>query len=272
MRKLEDEKKKPLMGAKQALPPAEPEEDVEAEVPEAAPAEEEPAPEAPEEEPMTAPGEEVPQDGEQASPEEQQQYETFYANAIELIYSEKGDYAMLKQVLDRLRKGEDPIEGLAAVASNVFMALVTSASKNGVQISPDVMMQGGYDIVADLAELAGRAQVHTYTEEETEGAYYRAADMVREQMQNSGMLDAEKSATEFEMLRQAEEQGLLDQVLPGATEAAAKLGKKAAPTPSPEEGESEAAEPEDDEAPPAEAAPPPEDDEKKPKGMRPKGK
>ncbi len=269
MRKLE----KPLMGAKQAPPPVEPEEDVEAEVPEAAPVEEDPAPAAPEEEPMAAPGEEVPQDGEQASPEEQQQYEQFYANAIELIYSEKGDYAMLKQVLDRLRKGEDPIEGLAAVATSVFMALVTSASKKGVQISPDVMMQGGYDIVADLAELAGRAKVHTYTEEETEGAYYRAADMVREQMQNAGMLDAEKSATELEMLRQAEESGQLDDVLPGATEAAKRLGSKAAPTPAPEEGADEAAEPEDDDAPPVEAAPPPTDEEDdKPKGMRPKGK
>jgi hypothetical protein len=67
---------------------------------------------------------------------------------------------------------------------------------------------------------------------------------------------------------------MLDQVLPGATEAAKRLGNKAAPTPAPEEGAEGAAEAETEEAPPTKAAPPPADDEddQKPKGMRPKGK
>lgn len=206
------------------------------------------------------------QDGEPASPEEQAAYERFVANAMELVYNEKGNYAALRTVLDRLRAAEDPIEGLASVATYVFMALVKSAAGKGVQITPDVMMQGGFDIIADLADLSKRAKIHTYTEEETEGAYYRAADMVREQMQAAGMVDQEKSATELEMMRLAEEQGKLDEVLPGATEAAKRFGSRAAPTPASDEDADEAAEVEDEEAPPDEMAAPP-NETKKSKGM-----
>lgn len=215
-------------------------------------------------------------EGEPATPEEQEQYERFVANAMALVYSDKNNYGTLRKVIERLKVGEDPIEGLASVTTHIFMALVTSATKKGVQISTDVMMQGGYDIVSDLAELAGLAKIHKYTQEEIEGAYYRAADMVREQMQSMGLLDAQEQASQLEMLKQAEQEGKLDQVLPGATEAAKKLGK-AAPTPESEEDDEEAAEPEEEDAPPSdddEAAPPPEEDEEedKPKGMRPKGK
>lgn len=271
-------KKKPMMGAAQA-PVEEDEEELPAAPAQGAPAE---APvEGEEETPMPEGEDAAPEDGVPATPEEQQAYEQFVANAMNLIYSEKNDYAMMKKIVERLRLGvdnektKDPIEALASVASNVFMRVVDSATKKGVQINPDVMMQAGFDIVSDLADLSKRTKVYTYSTEEVEGAYYQAADMVRAQMQQAGMLDAEKSADELEMLRQAEEQGMLEDVLPGATQAAEKLGAKAASMSQPEEGEDEAAEDaEDTDAPPAEAAPPPNDDEDdedaKPKGMSPK--
>lgn len=168
------------------------------------------------------PGEEAPPEG-GAAPEEQKTYDTFVANALNLIYNEKNDYQALRSTLDRLRNADDPVEGLAAVASTVVMRLVESAQKKGVSLSPDVLLQGGTEIIEDLAELSGRARIHKYTPEEVEGALYRAADLVREQMQQAGLLDPATAQQDLEALKQADQAGTLDDVLPGATQAAKRF-------------------------------------------------
>lgn len=148
------------------------------------------------------------------SPEEQKEYEQFIDNALSLVYDDK----VLPTVLQRLSGGGDPIEGLAAATVLIVDRLEDSAKKAGRQISPDVLMHGGKEILEDLANLAEQAKIHTFTPEEAEGAYYRALDLYRAMKSQSGELDTEGLKQDFSQIVQADQSGQLEELAPGLAE------------------------------------------------------
>ena len=164
---------------------------------------------------MAGANENAPQ-GEPASPEEQQQYERFVDNALQLIYSDQTLPNVLKRLqgLGEGQNGTDPIEGLAQTAVMIVGGLQESAAKDQVQLTPDVLFHGGVAIIEDLAELASKAKIHDYDEKEIEGALYRAMDLYREQHP----VDQEGLKQDFEALRQADASGELDAKAPGLKE------------------------------------------------------
>src|SRR5690606_18411012 len=113
-------------------------------------------------------GEAMPQDAaamqggfQQASPEEQEQYELFVAQGMNLIY----DKRLFQSVVGMLEGEGDPIEGLARTAALVVAKVIQSADKAGQKFPGDVLYAAATEIFEDLAELSRRAQIKDYSQD-----------------------------------------------------------------------------------------------------------
>lgn len=148
--------------------------------------------------PMNMEGEEA-----NVSPEEQATYDAFVGNAYKLIEKARDG------ILSSLGASEDPKMNLANATAQVVMAVHQSAAKSGQQISPDVLFHGGAEIMETLAEAAERAQIHNFTEEELEGAFFQAVDMYREMATQAGLVDPEHAKAEFQNVLQQDQSGEL---------------------------------------------------------------
>lgn len=170
----------------------------------------------------------------QATPEEQAQYEQFVKNAWQLVY---GGGKVKPEILTALDGDGDPKEGLAQTTVGIVARLKQSADESGAEISADVVLHAGIEILADLANLQKEAGIADLSDDEQEGAFYRAVDLYRDMLQKSGGLDTGALEEDFGALVEADRQGNPDAVLPGATEAAQRFsGKGEAPAEGDEEG------------------------------------
>lgn len=145
------------------------------------------------------------------SPEEQQQYEQFVGQALNLIYDDKG----MQAVTQRLKGTGDPMDDLAQTAVMVVTRVQESAREAGQDIPGDVLFHGGVEIIEDLANLAEKAGIHSFSEDELEGATYRALDLYRETATQAGLIDPAPLKQEFGELMQADQQGRLGEIIPG---------------------------------------------------------
>lgn len=148
------------------------------------------------------------------SPQEQQEYNQFVANGMKLMYQPEG----LNTVVSSLMGAGTPVEGLAATLVMLVKRLEDSATQNGQTINPDVMYQGSIELLEQLGEMQKEAGVHDPSEEELGDALLLALDQYREMKTAEGTLDSDAIGAEFEMLRQAEQDGSLEEILPGITE------------------------------------------------------
>lgn len=156
-----------------------------------------------------------------APPEMQKQYNDFVGQAYNLIYDEK----VLPQIQERLSAGNNPVENLATTTVMAVQRVLDSAEKAGKQFDNRVLLNGGAEIVNDLATLADKAGIHKYSEEEIKSASYLALDMFTAKQKQAGRLDEQGLARDAQALMQAEQSGRLDQLLPGARKVA-DAGKK----------------------------------------------
>jgi hypothetical protein len=148
-------------------------------------------------------------------PAEQAQYDRFVNNGMELMNSEK----TMPQLLKTLEGDGDPVEGLANALFMIVSRLDDSASGAGAEISGDVKMHAGQDeFLPHLVELAEAAGVHGYTPEEQEAALFKALDLYRDNQQQQGKLPTEELGQDMNDLVAADQQGRLDEMVPGATE------------------------------------------------------
>lgn len=169
--------------------------------------------EAAEGEPAGAP--EMDQDEQtNVSPEEQQQYDRFVDNCYAVIYDQK----TLPKILKSLDATDDPIMNLANTIVQVVHFVATSAKGAQQQISGDVLIQGGAEVMGDLADLAGKVGIHEYSEDEIEGATYRAMDMYRELQKQDGTLDVNAAKQDMRDIMVADKEGRLGELLPGVDE------------------------------------------------------
>jgi hypothetical protein len=155
------------------------------------------------------------------SPEEQAQYEQWVTNGMQLIYSKQ----TLPHVMKLLSGGEKPTEGLANALAMVALRLDESAKEGGTEISGDVKLHGAQELLEQLAELAENAGIHEFSEEELEAAFYLALDIYRSTAQANGTLPVEDLKQDFNELVAADQQGRLDEVLPGISEYAKRAPK-----------------------------------------------
>lgn len=187
------------------------------------------APEMPSEEmpPEEEAPEEAPEEGEggddgNVSPEEQAQYDEFVNNGLRLIY----DKQTMPKVLESLKGGGNPISGLANTLVTVVVTLEKQAEAAQAELSHDVIFHAAFELASDLANLQKEAGIAELNDDEVEQAIYMAVDLYRSQKENAGQLDVDGITEDMAELMEADQAGKLDSVLPGATEAAARMKER----------------------------------------------
>jgi hypothetical protein len=178
--------------------------------------------------PSKMPEEDEGEEGEDSnvSPEEQALYHKFMENYYTVMYiggagNEKQPPLADSIIGEHFSGNLQPVDALANAGMSVVDSLSRSAADAGKPIPGDVLMHAGVEVLEDLAELAENAGFHEYNEEELDGALYRAMDLYREVNQQS--LNKEEIQSDYEMMVQADKEGRLDEVLPGASKAAEKM-------------------------------------------------
>lgn len=166
------------------------------------------------------------------SPEEQQAYDTFVENGMDLIYGQQGQNGepdpaghdgkgARPDILNRLKEASDPIENLANTSVWLVTNLETSAAQAKApwtqddDMRSDIVMHGGQALMEELADVSQAAGIHDYSDKEMQGSWYKALDLYRETATQSGQLNADSLKQQFGDIQKADQQGQLGQLLPG---------------------------------------------------------
>lgn len=157
-----------------------------------------------------------------ATPEEQAQYNQFVGRGMELIYNEK----MFPQVVEMLRGGgsegqgkehtgsSGSAQGLAHATAMIITRVYKAATDAGAQLSPDVLFHGGTEIFGQLAEISDKAGISDYANDRDalEGAYFLAVDTAMEQLRKAGVVDEASAKQALEQLKSMDAKGALEPV------------------------------------------------------------
>ncbi len=182
-------------------------------------------PQAPEE----APEEEM-EDGEAATPEEQETYEEFVLSCFALIYERSGEKGQVRGNVVKLLD-EDPSDlmavlgsveelqefsapvAVAATAVLIASEIVRRAEEEGIALDDAIVFHGGKELVEELVQVsAGLGK--PLDQDETNKAFLMAADLYREVSVADGRVDVEELKAQFEGIVQADKEGRLGEVLP----------------------------------------------------------
>ncbi len=153
-----------------------------------------------------------------AAPAEQAQYNQFVGRAMELIYNAQ----MFPKIVEMLRGGSDEgsdakgsVDGLAMATVMVLTRVVSAAKEAGQSLSPDVLLHGGSEVFAQLAEISDKAGISDYANDRDtlEGAFFRTIDMYIDQARKSGELDEAAAKQQMAQLTAMDQNGQLEQLL-----------------------------------------------------------
>ena len=166
------------------------------------------------------------------TPEEQAAYDEFVNNGMEIMYPQ-GEQAQVSPVVAAHLQGQfepeiqqlfaeleppltpSPVDNVAATATVIVLTLEASASEANHEISDDVIMHGGTELIEQLIEVAEAMGISEFDEQSMEGVLYRAMDMYRIA---SPRADTDALSQEFGQITEADKAGTLDQLLPGIGE------------------------------------------------------
>lgn len=182
--------------------------------------------------------------GEQATPEEQAKYEEFVKTGYELMYSGgKVNPAILKMLDDDpsdlvsvLGDAEEmqkfsPVVALAATATIITLkACEKTGEKDGT-----IILHGGKAILEDLVEIAGKAGVRDYSEDDMANAMRMGADLFREAGAKAGIVNLDEAKGEWDEITAADREGRLGEVVPQLAGAAAQEQQQGQQQPPPQE-------------------------------------
>lgn len=149
--------------------------------------------------------------GEPASPKEQQQYETFVSLAILAIYDKKSG----PKTVDFLRNATDPVTAVATVSSGIAMRVYQNAKDNNQEISGDVILHAGKEIVETVIDLAERVTGKQFDDAMMEKAFYAAADMFAAEMKRAGVYTDQVAAEDAASLTAMRDSGQLAAITGG---------------------------------------------------------
>ena len=135
----------------------------------------------------------------QATEEEQLDYDLLTVRARKMMYGPGRE-----NILKMLGSSETPAQGMGKAASMLVKSLVGSAKKSGREISGEVAINAGAEIVEDLSELAVANDVFQYENNEEEKSELEDAMLYGVKFYGDGML-ANGEITE-EMQSQAKKQ------------------------------------------------------------------
>ena len=161
------------------------------------------------------------------TPEEQAMYDTVVKNAQQIIYTDDGQVSPVilshlagefePETMQMFEGAEppvskNPVDNLAVTAVALVLFLDANATSSGVDVPDYVLYHAGNEILEDLADVAQAGKIHDYSEDELEGAFYRALDLFRI---SSPRVNSEQLGEEFATIANADKSGQLGQLLPG---------------------------------------------------------
>ena len=160
----------------------------------------------------------------QASPEEQAQYEQFVKSVHGVMFPEAEPGTVNPAIVNNLQGQFDPkvLEAFQAAEPALTdspqdslaatTVLLTMMGDSAGDFTDDVVMHGGVQVLEDLVEIAEASKIHEFSEQDIEGATYRAMDLFRIA---SPRADPVALTEQFKGLMAANEKGELNSVLPG---------------------------------------------------------
>lgn len=163
------------------------------------------------------------QEGEPASPDEQAKYDAFVKAGYAKMYAGgkvnpdvlkmlDNDPADLIAVLGNASEFQKfgPIVALAATAAIITLEVCKqTGEKDGT-----IILHGGAAILEDLVEVAGKAGIKDYSEEEMGQAMHMGADLFRHAAQASGLVDLGQAKQDWSEITTADKEGKLTDVIP----------------------------------------------------------
>lgn len=158
----------------------------------------------------------------QASPEEQQLYNQFVGLSMILLYDKK----FMQRAIEMIRAEQTVMEGVAKVAALVAYRVYEDGQKKGKEIPASVVVHAGMEVIQLVSEMAMAAGFEPMNEQETELAYYGAADKFRDLMEKSGMIDPAQLDADRAEIEQMQQDGRLASVM---AEIQAAQGQSARP-------------------------------------------
>lgn len=150
-----------------------------------------------------------------ASAEEQQLYDQFVTNGYKILYgTQDHEGPVRKEIIGLLSQGQngDPTEPLAQTAVWLTMLVEKSAEQGGAHIPDEIVFHAGRELFEELATIADAAKIHTYSQKELQGAWYKALDMYREantkdEQNPNARVDPEQLKGQFAQLDEADRTG-----------------------------------------------------------------
>lgn len=130
-------------------------------------------------------GGQIGQQGQPVTPEMQDEYTKFVSLGILMLLNEK----TLTATVELFEETPNVVDSVAQVASSIVVRLYASAKQQGQEVSPEVVLHGGWEILNETAALAAKAGAQELTPDEIEDAFYIAADKVRAMMEKEGLID-----------------------------------------------------------------------------------
>lgn len=131
-----------------------------------------------------------------ASKEEQAEYNKFVGMGMTMLWSDQ----FMPTAEKMLKASPDEVEAMARLGVAIGSRIYDGAKKQGHDISPAVMLHGGLEIMQQITEFAIAAGIPKIGPEDTEDAYYLAADMFRAHLQGKGEIDPEASAADLDQI------------------------------------------------------------------------
>ena len=126
----------------------------------------------------------------QVDPQNQEQYDVFMANGMNVLHDEK----VSDQIISQIIKSQDPVESIARATVDLIIRLETSASQNGVQVADNVKMQAANQLMGEIINLAEMAGMKQLTDEERYKAFSLAVSMYLDESVKSGNITPEQLA------------------------------------------------------------------------------
>lgn len=119
-----------------------------------------------------------------ATPQQQEDFNKFYGMATVALFDDQ----FWPGAVEMMRAAPDPVDAMARVAASIGTMIYMRAFQQGSIIEPIVVVEAGRKFMGDVAQLAMWAGLDV-TEGDAENAYYIAADMVRNSLDQAGMID-----------------------------------------------------------------------------------
>ena len=133
----------------------------------------------------------------EATPEQQEAYNRFYAKSVEVLFSDR----FLEKGAKILKESPTVVDGMARIGAAIGTRIYMMARERNQTIEPIVVVEAGREVMGEVAEFA-RALGHEVSQEQLDDAYFLAADMMRQMLDDAGALDKEGMEREAAELRQ----------------------------------------------------------------------